>query len=134
MKRIIVDTNVLISALISEGKPRALIREITNGRLALVLSEEMLKEFQDVLRRPKFEIPEKEIDNFVKTSIITSEMINAKSNFRIVKEDPDDDVVLNTAYDSAVEYIVTGDEHLLKLKEFKNIKIVTVSEMLNALK
>jgi predicted nucleic acid-binding protein len=50
-----------------------------------------------------------------------------------VKADPTDDIILRTAYDGKADYIVSGDEHLLALKEFKGIKIVTVSEMLEVL-
>ncbi|HEY4699644.1 MAG TPA: putative toxin-antitoxin system toxin component, PIN family, partial [Nitrososphaerales archaeon] len=53
--------------------------------------------------------------------------------FKVVAEDPDDDLVLNTAYSGKAAYIVTGDRHLLALKEFKGIKILTVNEMLQAL-
>jgi predicted nucleic acid-binding protein len=61
--------------------------------------------------------------------------VKVKSRFKKVKADPtDDDIILRTAYDGKADYIVSGDEHLLALKEFKGIKIVTVSEMLEVLK
>jgi predicted nucleic acid-binding protein len=50
-----------------------------------------------------------------------------------VKEDPEDDMVLRTAYDSKADYIVSGDKHLLSLREFKGIRIVSVNEMLKIL-
>jgi len=56
-----------------------------------------------------------------------------KSNFKVVKEDPDDDVIINTAYDGHADYIVSGDNHLLRIKKFKNIKMVTVADMLKLL-
>jgi uncharacterized protein len=56
-----------------------------------------------------------------------------KSKFKVVKEDPDDDAILQAAYDSKADYIISGDKHLLALKQFKNIRILTVDEMLNVL-
>jgi predicted nucleic acid-binding protein len=50
-----------------------------------------------------------------------------------VKEDPDDDTIIQTAYDSEADYIISGDKHLLLLKQFKGIRILTVDEMLNVL-
>jgi hypothetical protein len=47
-----------------------------------------------------------------------------------VKEDHADDIVLRTAYDGKADYIVSGDNHLLSMREFRGIKIVTVDEML----
>ncbi len=52
----------------------------------------------------------------------------------MMAEDPDDDIVLGTADEGNADYIVSGDKHLLKLREFKRIKIVTVTEMLEILR
>jgi predicted nucleic acid-binding protein len=57
-----------------------------------------------------------------------------KSKFKVIKEDPDDDVVLRTAFDGKAEYIVSGDKHLLALGEFKGIKIVNITEILSVVK
>ena len=53
---------------------------------------------------------------------------------KVILEDPDDDVVLNTAYKGKADYIVTGDRHLLALKKFKRIEIVRVAQMFEILK
>jgi predicted nucleic acid-binding protein len=56
-----------------------------------------------------------------------------KSKFKVIPEDPDDDIIVRTAYDGKADYIVSGDRHLLALKEFKGIKILTIDEMLKLL-
>lgn len=56
-----------------------------------------------------------------------------KSRFRVVSQDPSDNVILRTAYDGKADCIVSGDEHLLSLREFKGIEILSVSEMLELL-
>lgn len=58
-------------------------------------------------------------------------IVQVKYRFKAVKEDPDDDIIVRTAYDGKADYIVSGDRYLLALKEFKGIKILTVDEMLN---
>ena len=63
-----------------------------------------------------------------------SKIASAVPHFKVVSEDPDDNIVLNTAYTGRAAYIVTGDKHLLVLKKFKNIEIVTVTKMLEIVK
>ena len=62
-----------------------------------------------------------------------NEVVDTKSEFKAVPDDPDDDMVINAAYDGRADYIVSGDRHLLKMKEFQGIPIVTVARMLDIL-
>ena len=73
------------------------------------------------------------IDDFLNVLSSSPKIIRVKSRFQIIKEDPDDDAVLRTAFDGKAEYIVSGDNHLLALGEFKGIKIVNIAEMLTLL-
>jgi len=57
-------------------------------------------------------------------------MIKVQSNFKTIKEDPKDNMVLNPAYDGRAEYIVSGDKHLQKLKKFKNTRVVSPREFM----
>ena len=57
----------------------------------------------------------------------------AKSEFRAVPDDSDDDIVINAAYDGHADYIVTGDKHLLGMGEFRGIPIITIARMLDLL-
>lgn len=132
MLRVVLDTNSLVSALITRGKPRALLRKIINKKLTLVISNRIIQEFKIVMKRPKFQryVDSSDIDEFLMRLIKISELIEVKSDFNIVKGDPTDDIILNCACDGKVDYIVSGDEHLLALKNFKGIKIVTAGEIL----
>jgi putative PIN family toxin of toxin-antitoxin system len=136
MLRILLDTNVLISALISKGKPRALLRQAYRNKLILILSIELLNEFIMVAGREYVldYVDEKEIAKFTRALTSLAHFTITKSKFEVVKEDPEDDIVLRAAYDGHVDYIVTGDKHLLALKEFGGLKIITVSEVLELLK
>lgn len=135
MLKVLLDTNVLISALISKGKPRTLLRQVYKNKFTLILSIEILNEFINVASREYFQeyVDERKIAEFTRALASLAHFIIIKSKFEVVKEDPDNDIVLRTAYDGKAEYIVTGDKHLLALKKFREIKIITVSEMLELL-
>lgn len=133
---IVLDTNVLVSALIKRGKPRELIFKIIEGKAQLFLSKSILEEFVKVAYDPKITkyVGEKDLREFLKIIGSIAKLVKIRSKFKIVTHDPSDDVVLRTAFDGKVDYIVSGDEHLLSLREFRKIKIVSVSEMLDLLK
>ncbi|PIW32375.1 MAG: putative toxin-antitoxin system toxin component, PIN family [Nitrosopumilales archaeon CG15_BIG_FIL_POST_REV_8_21_14_020_37_12] len=134
MYRVVLDTNVLISAVIRNGNPRNLLKNAINDKkYVLVTSDKILNEMSGVLHRPKFKMTEDEIDEIVFTLISSSEIQVVTSKFKAVKDDPDDDIIINTAYDGEADYVVSGDDDLLRMKKFKNIQIVTVTEMLKIL-
>lgn len=136
MINIVLDTNVLISALIKSGKPRALVFGLVRKRAQLILSRDILEEFAEVAGDPIIRkyVDEDDVIRFLRAIGSIAKIVRVRSRFKVVKQDPDDDSILRTAYDSRAEYVVSGDEHLLALKEFRGIRIVTVSEMLKLLK
>jgi putative PIN family toxin of toxin-antitoxin system len=133
MVRVVVDTNILVSALIYHGKPHILVLKLLEGH-TVILSRQMLAELADVLTRDKFAVKTSQVDRFLAVLVRKSKVVTPSSRFKIISEDPDDDIVLNTAYAGKAEYIVTGDRHLLALREFKRIKIVKVAQMLESLR
>jgi len=135
MLRVVFDVNVLVSSLITRGKPRELWFKARRNNFRLILSKEIVSEFAKVISRGKFSkyIGKEDVKVFLQAIYETALFVKIKSRFKIVKEDPEDDMVLRTAYDSKADYIVSGDKHLLSLREFKGIRIVSVNEMLKIL-
>lgn len=133
MLRVVLDTNVLVSALISDGKPRELFRKGIENQFLIVTSDAMLKELTHVLHRPKFKTNPYEIRRINLALLSSAEVVSVKTKLRVVKEDPKDDIVIETAYDGHADFIVTGDGHLLELESFKGIKITTVEKVLKLL-
>ncbi len=129
--RAVVDTNVLVSALINRGKPRTLVLRLLEGH-SIILSSEILAELADVMSRDKFKaIKKSRVETFESVLIRGSVIVKPLKMFKgVIVEDPDDEMVLSVAYAGNAEYIVTGDRHLLNLEEFKGIRILKVSEML----
>jgi putative PIN family toxin of toxin-antitoxin system len=133
MLRVVLDTNVLVSAIISDGKSRELLRRGIAKQFSIVTSDSLLKELVIVLCRPKFKTSEDEVHRIILALMRTAEVVSVKSKLRAVKEDPKDDMVIETAYDGSADVIVTGDSHLLALENFRGIKITTVEKMLACL-
>ncbi|MCW4000460.1 MAG: putative toxin-antitoxin system toxin component, PIN family [Candidatus Bathyarchaeota archaeon] len=127
MVRVVVDTNVLVSAFLNGGKSRELLAKLLEEH-TVVLSASMLAELADVLSREKFGVKTETVNRFVSTLVQRATVVPLDSNIRVVMDDPDDDVVVNTAVSGKAEYIVSGDGHLLKIGVYKNIRLITVNE------
>jgi predicted nucleic acid-binding protein len=80
--------------------------------------------------RDRFSYTNQDVRRISQNLRASARIIPLESRFHAVKEDPKDDVILNTAYDGRSEYIVSGDRHLLKLRRFKGIVIVNPREMM----
>jgi uncharacterized protein len=130
--RIVLDTNVLISALINKGgKPRELLSEVIR-RHELVISKEIMEELAIVANEPRIRkyVEHQDIADFLRDLAMSARIVRIRSRFRAVKEDADDDTILRTAYDGRASYISSGDRHLLDIKRFRRVRIVAVDEML----
>ena len=132
--KVVLDTNVLVSTLIKASKPRDLFNKLAKDK-QIVLSRAILEEFLEVIEDPKIAkyTSEKDVTVFLNTLKNAARIVQVKSKFKAVKENPDDDTIIQTAYDNKADYIISGDRHLLLLKQFKGIRILTVDEMLNTL-
>ncbi|MGQ0638144.1 MAG: putative toxin-antitoxin system toxin component, PIN family [Nitrososphaerota archaeon] len=133
MLRVVLDTNVLVSAIIRNGKPRKLLQRGIGGKYKILSSREILEELAEVLQRPKFKTTREDIINIVSALIESVENVLIKSNLHVVSNDPDDNIIINTALDGNDDYIVSGDEDIKTLKSYQQIEIVSVSEMLKIL-
>ena len=110
MVHVVPDTNVLVSALVGRGKPKRLVLQLLEGH-TVVSSSQMLAELADVLSREKFrEVRRSQVDKYLSNLVSRCRMVKTQSRFKVVAEDPDDDLVLNTAYSGKATYIVTGDK------------------------
>ncbi len=131
--RAVLDTNVLVSAATKNGRARQLVNKAMDDKqYDLIISPEIISETENVLSRPKFEMHPDALGIFqlVTTS---AEIVATESEFREVRADPDDDIVINAAHDGHADYIVTGDRHLLGMGEFRGIPIITIARMLDLL-
>jgi putative PIN family toxin of toxin-antitoxin system len=135
---IVVDTNVLISAVLWKGSPSDALKIIIEKH-SLVQSQSTLKEFEKVIKREKFtRILEKRdltVETVVETLVTQSRLYNvskkAASTAREVKiEDAGDLIFIELALEAGTKFIVSGDKHLLELDEVGNVRILSVAEFL----
>lgn len=134
MLRVVLDTNILVSAIIHDGKPRSLFQMGIDGKYQIVISKEILIELAEVLQRPKFKMTTEDIIHIVSTLMATGENVHVTSSFAVIGKDPDDNIIINTAFDGNAGYIVSGDKEIKDLKRFQKTRIVSVDEMLKILR
>jgi putative PIN family toxin of toxin-antitoxin system len=128
--RLVLDTNVVASGLMWDGATARLIELTANGpfRVELVCSSAMLAELLDVVRRRKFSkrlsMKSCSPSDFVNDYARRTTLVSPADIPPTVHDDPDDDVVLATAFAGRVHLLVTGDDDLLKLGRFRTVPIV----------
>ena len=132
-KRIVLDTNVIVSAFGWKGAPRIIFQKCIIGHLNLYLSPPLLLEIRRVLSYPKFHFNIDEIDEFFSIVIETAEIVEPELTINLISQDLSDNRVLECAVTADCEFIVSGDKHLLELKEFGDIKILTPDELIKLL-
>ena len=134
MLRVVLDTNVLISAIGWRGNPRKVLTLCIEGKLNLIRTQETSKELERVFQRPKFNfISMEKKRELLQYLTLISIKVTPEENVEVIRKDPEDNKFLDCAVAGKADYIVTGDRHLLELKEHEGIKIVTPSELLNVL-
>jgi len=130
-RKVVLDTNILISALGWKGKPRQIFRKILDGKFDLVISHKQLYELLRVMNYPNFNFKQEQKVLFLTIIIEVATVVETVGNLRVIEDDHDDNVILESAIVGNVDFIISGDEHLLKLKKYEKVMIVTAAEFLN---
>ena len=135
--RITLDTNILVSATFWKGNSYKILELIDKKIYTCIVSQAIIEEYRKVLEYGEI------IDKINKKSLRTNELtgkilINAvlvdpKEKLDVVKEDFADNKILECALEGKSQYVITNDAHLLNIKEFREIKIVTPEKFLSIL-
>ncbi len=128
--RVILDTNILISAIGFGGKPREILRFCLENKVKAITSQILIAELQEVISKKFPELIYK-LDQIQRRINKKFKKVQPKSILKILN-DEDDNRVLEAAAEGKCSYIITGDKELLDLRVFKNIKIVTVDQFLKS--
>jgi len=132
--RVVLDTNVFVSSLLStEGKPAQLLNAWREGRYVLVTSPAIIAEVVEVLESPriskKYLIRHQDVENLVDVLKTDAVLVPGEAGVKgSVPRDPRDEMFLACAIDANADCIVSGDRHLLDLQTFRGIPILTVNE------
>lgn len=133
MLRVVLDTNVLISGTFWKGDSAAILRLVEEKKLVLIVSTEIIKEYDEVMNYD--EIKQKvghhhERAQASQKLMQISVIVNPQESINVIKEDPEDNKFIEAALAGKADIIVSQDHHLLKLKNYGKIKIVTPEEFL----
>ena len=141
MIRAVFDTNVFISALFNPKRPPAQLLELAlQGKIKLIISPHLLGEIERVLTYPRVQkllkkrkTTPREIEEAIFKTLKIAVWAPGNLTFEAIPDDPADDLVLACALEGHADVIVSGDHHLLDLKSYQGIDIVSPAEFLKML-
>jgi len=128
--KIVIDSNIFISAFFWGGKPKEIFDRVLNGFDELYITDEIVNEIKKVMSSNKFAVNSNDIKDYINIIEKYSKKIVSKNNIKSISRDADDDKILQCGIDGNVDYIITGDNDLLILKEYNKIKIIKPKEYL----
>jgi len=133
MVKVVIDTNVLVSATLFGGNPEQVLDSAEEGKIKILISEEILEEFKEVLQR-KFGFSLDIVEVTVSAIKEISTLVTPTQRLNVIKKKEDDNRILECAVEGKVQYIVSGDKrHLLSLKEYQGMKILSPAKFLKVI-
>jgi uncharacterized protein len=127
--RTVIDTNIVISSLWG-GNAKSIIDLWAAGKITAVLSPDVLGEYTDVLAG--FNVSQEQMESFLEVFMDSkyTVFVNPAHKIDAVKKDRKDNMFIECAIAGKADYIISGDKHLLEIKEYGGIKIVKAAELL----
>ena len=133
--RVVLDTNILVSATFWKGDSFRIVELIDKKKIKHSMSKETIAEYSKIISSEeiieKIEKKDLRISKTLQKVIYLSDIVEPQRKIRVVRDDPDDDKFLEVAVESKADYIISKDNHLLRLKEFEGIKIVSPEDFLD---
>lgn len=133
--KVVLDTNVWLSGIFWDGEASKIIEKAEKDNIQILISEDILSEIVNVLNKEskfqKYILNLKlSIEDLLRTILLISTLIEIKSKLDVIKADPKDNIILEAAIDGKVGYVISYDNHLLNMIEFRDIKIISPGEFL----
>lgn len=135
----VIDTSILVSAFLTrtDSPPRIIYQAILKEQFTLVSSVATLEELEEILNRDQIkrlhQLSADEIGEIVDSLATLSEFVPGELTVQVVSDDPDDDIFIAAAIEGTADYIVSGDKHLLAIKEHRGIQIVSARQFTDIL-
>ena len=134
VRKVVLDTSVLISALLFKGELSKLIELWQKGIIIPVISKDTFQELRSVLEYPKFSLSQEEINTIIGNEVLPHfEVVEVTKEIKGVCRDAADDKFISCALSASAGYIVSGDKDLSDLNRYKSVRIVTPSDFLKIL-
>lgn len=128
--RLVLDSNVIISAFLFGGPPARLIQLAVDGSAECFTSLPILDEVREVLQRPKFGLSSEQALTLVEEVHDLCTVVTPTRRVRAVKDDPDDNMVLECALAAQADVIASGDAHLLGLGSWRQVRILPATNVI----
>ena len=126
MNRVVLDTNVIVSAALPGSRLHSLVEAWQQGRVQPLVSREIFDEYLRVLAYPKFRLSPEDIRLLLEHDLLPYvEFVKVTSRVDVIRDDPTDNAFLACALDGRADAIVSGDHHLLELRSFRGIPVMT---------
>lgn len=129
MIKIVLDTNIFVSSIFWQGNPHKIIEKAIQGEIQVYVSWEILEELKKILKRD-FDEQDNSIEEQIRLIERYAFIVEPNIRLDIVKDDPDDNKILECAIASEAEFIITGDKHLLNILNYEGITILSPSDFL----
>lgn len=128
MLKVVLDTNIFISGVIWGGVPGEVVDAWAAKKIEVVVSTEIINEIDKILK--KLNLPDVKVERFKSQLFSNAIIVKPQIIIDLIEKDPADNKFLECAVESQADFIVSGDKHLLDLKEIHEIKIITARELL----
>jgi putative PIN family toxin of toxin-antitoxin system len=127
VKKVVLDTNVIVSALLFKGELSKIVVLWKKDRIMPFISKETFEELKNVLTYPKFSLTEIEIKKIIEEEILPFfEVVDITDKVRGICRDPADDKFISCAISASADLIVSGDKDLCDLGKYKFVRIIDV--------
>lgn len=136
--RVVLDTNVVVSGTFWTGASFQVLKLVDRGRAVMIITLPIIREYDEIIHSEeildKTTIVQQANIKIVQKLLSTAVLVQPLERISIVKNDPDDDKFIEAAVEGKADYIISQDHHLLDLKDFRGIKIVSPEEFLRLMK
>lgn len=132
--KVVLDTNVLISALLFRGELAQIVELWKTGKIIPLLTRETFEEFRQVLEYPRFSLTHSEIKTLVEDEVLPFfEVVETGEKITGVCRDAEDDKFIACALSGRADFVVSGDKDLLEIGKHKTVKIISGRKLLGRL-
>ncbi len=129
--KVVLDTNILVSALLFRGELSRMVELWKSGRIVPLISKETFQELKTVLEYPKFRLTKDEIKTIIEDEILPFfEVVEDAGEVSGICKDPDDDKFISCAISASADVIVSGDKHLCELHIYKSVRIIKAADLM----
>ena len=130
MLRVVLDTSTVVSGIIGGVSARVIDLLVEQRRFQAVFSDEILREYENVLRRPRFRLPPERVNSLLAFFETHGLKVTPQNLVQVITDDPSDNKFLAAAKEAKADCVVSGDNHLLSLGKFEDIPILNSRQFL----